>query len=118
MIDRCVEAEDRLEGLALDNASLKHVDAVLRKLAFCGHHTTRPNGSVDACKQHGMWNSPAYLSFLVFDELNGPGGIVLIECRALRRNDHEIGCRYGVCGLQIGNAFGVHDDKGGLFLIL
>ena len=35
MVDRCIEAEDRLKCLALDDARLKHVDAVFRKLTFC-----------------------------------------------------------------------------------
>src|SRR2546428_8938270 len=65
-----------------------------------------------------MRNAPAYLSFLVLDKLNGPGSIVLIERRALRWNDDEIGCRYSVGGLQIGNAFGIHDDKGPPFFRL
>src|SRR5215475_5821275 len=65
-----------------------------------------------------MRNSPACLSLLVLDELNRPGSIILIERRALRWNDYKIGHRYSICGLQVGNAFGIHNDKGGLLLRL
>ena len=34
IVERCVEAEHCLEGLALDDAGFKDVDAVRRQLAF------------------------------------------------------------------------------------
>src|SRR5215471_11504547 len=65
-----------------------------------------------------MRNSPACLSLLVLDEFNRPRSIILIERRALRWNDHKIGHRYGIRGLQVGNALSIHNDKGGLLLRL
>ena len=83
----------------------------------CSGHAAGANG-IDAGKQHGMRYPAAYMSLLVLDELDGPGGIVLIERRALRGNDNEIGCRHGMRGPQIGNAFGIDNDKGCLLFRL
>src|SRR5262245_51734883 len=111
MVERCIKAEHRLERLAFDDPRVEYINAMLCKLLFSHCHTTGANSGVDARKQHGMRDLTADMTLLIFDELDGPGGIVLIQRGTLRRHDHEVGCRHGVRGTQIGNAFRIDNHK-------